>query len=98
MAQFIQKFVNGSLSSNTDRFYAIRIEDDYSYYTSFCGSLKRAVKEAQDADFGEYKQAKVCLYKVDLIATEHTPEGVRPDWDNAELVDECPLTDVIQSR
>ena len=95
MAQFIQKFVNGSLSSNTDRFYAIRIEDDYSYYTSFCGSLKRAVKEAQDADFGEYKQAKVCLYKVDLIATEHTPEGVRPDWDNAELVDECPLTDVI---
>ena len=95
MAQFIQKFVNGSLSSNTDRFYAIRIEDDYSYYTSFCGSLKRAVKEAKEADYGEYKQAKVCLYKVDLIATEHTPEGVRPDWDNAELVDECPLTDVI---
>lgn len=95
MAQFIQKFVNGSLSSNEDRFYAIRIEDDYSYYTAFCGSLNGAIRQAKEADYGEYKQAKVCLYKVDLIATEHTPSGLRPDWDNAKLVDLCPLADLI---
>ena len=95
MAQLIQNFLNGKLPSNSDCFYAIRIEDEYSYYTAFCGSLNGAIRQAKEADYGEYKQAKVCLYKVDLIATEHTPEEVRPDWDNAELVDECPLTDVI---
>ena len=95
MAQFIQKFVNGSLTSNTDRFYAIRIEDDYSYYTAFCSSLKRALKQAQEADFGDYKLAHVSLYEVALVATEHTPSGVHPDWDNAKLVDLCPLADLI---
>ena len=95
MAQLIQNFLNGKLPSNSDCFYAIRIEDDYSYYTAFCSSLKRALKQAQEADFGEYKLAHVSLYKVALVATEHTPSGVRPDWDNAKLVDLCPLADLI---
>ena len=95
MAQLIQNFLNGKLPSNSDCFYAIRIEDDYSYYTAFCGSLKRAVKQAQEADFGDYKLAHVSLYEVALVATEHTPSGVRPDWDNAKLVDLCPLADLI---